>query len=212
MIIIVLIGCRDPETTVNHVNSTNAEAPAALHLKATQEAEPTKVAETLTSPVEPAVEIEPTMEIVPTPKKRVIATPAPRYLGYVSPEPGSSYTIAEYNELVSLSTDATDPSICFSIEPLWFMEPGDFPTMEQFLSWIYMTVDDVLISHYSGLRTTDSLGAEGYNRFTNELLWKAPDGSPYHLCYARGTKSGKTFSNYFCQKACGQVRELLLVV
>jgi hypothetical protein len=169
-------------------------------VEATQEAELTKPTETSTASVEATQEAEPTIEIVST-RKYVIATPTASFLGYVLPEPGSSYTIAEYNKLVTFSSDIADPSICFSIDSMGLMEKGDFPTMEQFLSWIYIEVDDVRISQYSSLWITSLEGGVAYDRFTNEILWKEPDGSPYRLCYAVDLGPGIHTATIFVEKS-----------
>lgn len=69
--------------------------------------------------------------ILSNPSKTPIITAQslPKYLGFVTPKPDEIMTLAEYRGLApSLYWGATEPGICFSISPFYFMEPGDFPS------------------------------------------------------------------------------------
>lgn len=112
-------------------------------------------------------------------------SPRPDYLLGIAPNAGEVLTVQEYERLApSLGWDATLPSICLSIEPYPLMEPGNFPTAEEWLSRVSVTVDGRVIDTHHALLTTDRMGIQLSDPDTGELLKRAPDGSPFRLCYA----------------------------
>jgi hypothetical protein len=65
------------------------------------------------------------------------------------------------------------------------MEPGDhFDSGPQWVrDRVYLIVDDQVIKTYHKLVETDSTGGEGISSDTGEVIWKAPDGDPFNVCY-----------------------------
>jgi hypothetical protein len=115
----------------------------------------------------------------------------PKYLGVVFPEPESQYTLSEYRDLAeSLGWDAASPGICFSISPYYFMEPGDFPTVDQWLRKVVVSVDEEGSLEYSSVFLTDSVGIYYEDSESGEILWKEPAGSPLRPCYSASIDIG----------------------
>jgi len=119
-----------------------------------------------------------------TPEERattevMVPIPLPGHLRAVVPLPGETYTAEEYGDLApSLGWNATTASICFSIFPSKLMESGDFfDSAEWWLSnRVYLVVDNQTTREYHSLVLTDSLGREGIDPATGDIIWKEPDG------------------------------------
>jgi hypothetical protein len=132
-------------------------------------------------------------------------TPLPDYLWAVVPDPGERLTIAQYEKLApSLGWNATAPGVCVSIAPRRFMEPGDFPSAEEWLAQVHLSVDDRLIAEHHSLLKTDSKGAWLEDPETGSLIWKEPDGSPLRVCYAATLGAGQHIVELVVVKTSGE--------
>jgi hypothetical protein len=136
----------------------------------------------------------------------IAVTPPPEYLGLILPEPGSSYSVAEYETLAPTlgGWEATVPGICLGVRPFWLMEPGDFPTPDEWLARIHLIVDGGMITEYHSILMNDSFGSEGIDSETGEVLFKAPDGSPYGICYAATLGVGRHTVIFVAKKTSGE--------
>ena len=126
-------------------------------------------------------------EIPPSQKSgSVLPSELPQYLGFVLPEINSTYSTSQYAGLApSLGGwGATEPGVCFSIWAYFFIEDGDAPTTEEWLSRISFFVDDQEIIKYQSLLTMDTQGRVKTDPGSQEVIWKEPNGSPFGLCYA----------------------------
>jgi hypothetical protein len=151
-------------------------------------------------------QMKPTTTIIPTTEPTIPVTPLPEYLGMVLPEPGGVYSVTEYEALApSLGGwGATVPGICLGVGPFWLLEPGDFPTTEEWLAQIHLVVDGRIITEYHSIEMTDSLGSESIDRETGEVLFKEPPGSPYEICYAASLEVGQHTATFVAQRTSGE--------
>lgn len=116
---------------------------------------------------------------------KTTSTQLPEYLPFVIPESGSRYSLCEYRELApSLRWNATEPGVCVSISPIWLLEPGDFPTTQEWLAQMYLQIDDQVITEPHSLLETDSFGFELYDPETGKVVGREPDGTPFRVCYS----------------------------
>jgi hypothetical protein len=130
----------------------------------------------------------------------------PDYLMTLGPAPGAHYTLAEYEDLAaSFGWGATVPGICFSVTPVLLLEPGDFPTAEEWLSRMYIIVDGKRITEYHSLLKTDTLGLGHRDPKTGEYLYQAPAGSPFRVCYAAALGIGTHTVTVVISKTSGEV-------
>lgn len=110
----------------------------------------------------------------------------PTYIGFTLPPPDSTNTELEYKQFaISTGWGATEPGICFSIEPAVFMEPGDFPKADEWLSnnvKVYINQKD--LGRYTTLLLTDHEGFYQLSDVTGEKIYQAPAGSPLRVCYS----------------------------
>jgi hypothetical protein len=116
-----------------------------------------------------------------------------------------SYTLSEYNNLApSLLWNATDPGICFSMEPFPLLTPGDFPTVDEWLEQMYLIVDDKVISNHHSLLTVDLVGQKKIDPTTGDILYQEPDGSPLRICYAVPLGVGQHNVTLVVEKTTGE--------
>ena len=156
------------------------------------------------SQFEPA-EFTPYTKVSPTIGPTITVTSLPNYLGVVVPGPGETYTIMEYQSLApSLGWNATVPSVCFSITPFRFLEPGDAPTAEKWLAQVHLIVDDRIITEYHSLLKTNSEGSQLIDPETGETIWKEPAGSPLRSCYAAPLEIGQHIATLVVEKTSGE--------
>ena len=142
---------------------------------------------------------------LPPTEVTMAVTPLPNHLGVVMPQPGESYTTTEYEKLASsLGWNATVPGICFSIAPHRFMEPGDFPTAEEWLTHVHLAVDGSPIMQHHSLLKTDSEGRYLVDPDTKETLWKEPSGSPLRVCYAAQLGAGRHTATLTVETTSGE--------
>jgi len=131
--------------------------------------------------------------------------PLPEYLGFLKPGPGETYTLTEYENLApTMWIGATEPGICFSIFVSIFMEPGDFPTAEEWLKNVYLVVNTTLIPDYHSLLKLDSEGLIATDPKTGEIIWKEPSGSPLRVCYAVPLEIGQHTASIVVEKTSGE--------
>lgn len=133
--------------------------------------------------------------------------PLPQFLGVVIPGPGESNSLEEYNNLAStLGWNATEPAVCFSVQPSWVMESGDiFASADQWLlDRVHIVIDDTAIIRYHSLLLTDSVGLQATEQSTGKIAWKAPDGSPLRVCYALPLEVGVHTATIVIEKTSGE--------
>jgi hypothetical protein len=184
--IIVLLSCQS-------IDGVSDSTPSAYDLPVTELAVDT------TPSVEPAA----TMELISEPG--VSSIPQPNYLGSLWPEPGETLSLSEYEALApSLAWGATVPGICFGHQPLWLLVPGDFPTTEEWLDRVHLVVDRRKITEYHSIMMTDSEGAKMIDPGTDQALYKAPDGSPFGMCYAASLGVGRHTVTFVAKKTSGE--------
>lgn len=109
----------------------------------------------------------------------------PPWIGYVEPYPGSCYTLSAYLDSAGASSyyELNGPGICFAIGGLFFlMEPGDFPTTEQFLSRYHLIVDGKFFEKYH-YATEFGFSFERLDPNTGEPLWRIPEGLEGSVCF-----------------------------
>ncbi|MGD8625851.1 MAG: hypothetical protein PVJ34_15040 [Anaerolineae bacterium] len=129
----------------------------------------------------------------------------PEYIGFVSPHPGESLSMAEYKALApSLGWNASEPGICVSLFPHPLMEPGDTPTAKEWLSQVHLLIDGDIITKYHSLLETNSEGGRLIDPDTGELVWKEPDGSPFGVCYAASLGIGYHTVTIVVEKTSGE--------
>lgn len=149
-------------------------------------------------------EASPTPTITSMVESTIAVTPSPKYLGVILPGPGEVYSIAEYNALSSsLGWEATTPGVCFGLYPFWLLEPGDFPTTQEWLERIHLVVDGKIITEYHSILMTDSLGSEGLDPETGQVLFREPAGSPFRICYASLLEVGQHTATFVAKKTSG---------
>lgn len=148
----------------------------------------------------------PVTNVVPTIELAITPSPLPDYLGMVEPEPGQVYSVAEYKIIASSihGWGATVPGICLWVRPLPLLEPGDFPTREEWLARVHLIVDDRAIKEYHSIFMNDSLGIQVADPETGEVLFKTPDGSPYGVCYAVSLEAGRHVATFVAEKTSSE--------
>lgn len=122
------------------------------------------------------------------------------------PAPGKTYSITDYQKLApSLQWGATVPGICVYVWPFPFLDPGDFPTTEEWLDRIRLVVDSESITEYHSILMTDSFGREiTVDTETDKLHYREPDGSPYSICYAVSLGIGRHAVAFAVEKSHGE--------
>jgi len=122
----------------------------------------------------------------------------------LGPAPGEHYTLSEYENLApSIGWGSDVPGICISVTPVLLLEPGDFPTAEEWLSRMYIIVDGKTITEPQSVLKTDTIGLGHQDPDTGEYVYKAPDGSPFGICYEVALGIGKHTATVVISKTSG---------
>jgi hypothetical protein len=148
----------------------------------------------------------PTFIPTQTPYPTIAVTPLPYYFWGISPGPDTTYSIEEYKILApSKGWGASLPGICFIIFPVHFMEPGDFPTADEWISNnVKLIINQMEIDDYHALFLTNLLGGTNIDSETGEIIWKAPDGEPLRVCYAVPLEPGFHNGTIIVEKTSGK--------
>lgn len=135
------------------------------------------------------------------------AEPTPDYL-VVFPRPGSVLTTTEYSELGrSIGWSDGADKICVGVNPGEVMEPGDLSDGDRWLSTTHLVVDGLRVDKYDSVLKKNLSGREYRDKDTGELLYKAPDGSPFSVCYDAELTMGRHTVSYVIQQTSGNILE-----
>lgn len=118
-------------------------------------------------------------------------TPKPDFLWTTAPGAGETLSVEEY-ELLGPSSGwgATLPSVCFSVDPWPLLEAGESPTIEEWLARVSVIIDGRAMDAHHSLFETDMPGGVLLDPNTGDVVKRAPDGSPFGLCYAATLEVG----------------------
>jgi hypothetical protein len=137
----------------------------------------------------------------------LVMTSLPSYLKSVIPEPGKSYTVAEYETLAtSQFWEAEEPAVCIYIWADSFVEPGDFfgSARHWVENRVHIVIDDTTITEVHSLVPTDSKGGELIDPKTGKVISRDPDGSPMIVCYAAQLDVGVHTATLMIEKTSGE--------
>lgn len=156
-----------------------------------------------TSLTEQSFAITPTPETIVLPKQQ----PLPDFLTIVFPEPGATYSQAEFEALTEkYSSMVVSGEVFFDVRMEPLIEEGDFfDTVNQFFPRIRVTIDGKLHTEPKDYITTDEWHQTIIDPETGEALYQLPAGRPFGLYYPMERTIGLHTVEVEIRKTSGEI-------
>lgn len=145
----------------------------------------------------------------PTPEALVLSSPLPLpdFLYVVFPEPGATYTLAEFDELTEkYSSIAASGEVFFDVRLQELIEEGDiFNDVEEYFPRISARIDGQLYTEPQAYLRTNEWHQTYRNPETGEILYQLPGGMPFSLYYPMEREPGVHTVEVEIRKTSGEI-------
>lgn len=143
-----------------------------------------------------------------TPTRIVLPTqiPLPDFLYYVFPEPGETYSLDEFAELIeNFGTLPVSGEVFFDVRMESLVEEGDdFDSVDDFVPRVSVKIDDRLFSEPHGMTRTDASPTTFVDPDTGGVF-QIPGGAPFRLYYTMAREPGLHTVEVEIRRTSGEV-------